>query len=197
MGTIDTVELNIAEKLKDEEYRRGFFEAGARFGVQDRIRDLIKIRKSSQLELAENCGMKPSAMSRVLSDGYASWNFKTLLRIADALDAELRISFVLAEDVIAEYEQAESRRRNAGVGLGNAESNAGASGGVGQGEPERNDLRIYSASKGAAEVRDFTARVEHHGTIQGPVSNAPEFRHSGSSSEIHAANRAAWRSLSA
>jgi transcriptional regulator with XRE-family HTH domain len=107
MGTIDRVELTVSDKLRDREYRRSFFEAGAKFRVQDRIRDIMKVRGACQLELAESCGMKPSAMSRVLSEGYASWSFKTLLRIADALDAELRVDLVLAEDVIAEFRHRE------------------------------------------------------------------------------------------
>lgn len=108
MERIEPVKLKISQKLRDREYRKAFFEEGAKTSVQDRIRDLIKIRNTSQLELAQSCGMKPSAMSRVLSEDYSSWNFKTLIRIADALDCELRISFVLAEEVIAEFEQKEN-----------------------------------------------------------------------------------------
>jgi len=53
--------------------------------------------------------MKQSAVSRIEQANYSGWNFKTLARIADSLDARLRIVLEASEDVIARYLEDESR----------------------------------------------------------------------------------------
>jgi transcriptional regulator with XRE-family HTH domain len=81
--------------------------------VQDEIayqlRSARKKRKLTQPELEKISGMKQSAISRIEQASYSRWNFKTLLRLADALDVRMRFTLDYAEDVIREYEQLENR----------------------------------------------------------------------------------------
>ena len=61
-----------------------------------------------QKDLGEEANMEQSAVSRIEQSEYSGWSFKTLLRVADALDARLRILLEPAEDVIEQYERFES-----------------------------------------------------------------------------------------
>ena len=51
--------------------------------------------------------MKQSAISRIEQAEYSGWSFNTLLRVADALGARLRVTFEPAESVIERYEENE------------------------------------------------------------------------------------------
>ena len=107
MATIKPVELKLSEKLRDREYFHGFFEVRAQAEIPIQIRALMGKRELTQVQFGELCGMKQSAASRVLSEDYSAWNFKTLLRIARALDARLKVEFIPMEEVIAEYERSD------------------------------------------------------------------------------------------
>lgn len=63
-----------------------------------------------QTDLAKAARMKQSAVSRIEQAEYSRWGFNTLIRIADALDARVRIQFEAAEDVIEEYEKQDRQR---------------------------------------------------------------------------------------
>lgn len=67
-----------------------------------------------QIDLAKKSQMKQSAISRIEQADYSGWTFNTLLRVGEALDARLRITFEPAENVIARYEiqDAESIRKS-------------------------------------------------------------------------------------
>ena len=104
MTSLSTINLDIASKLQDLDYRRAFFHSFSRDEVACAIRDLRELRGLNQAELAKRSEMKQSAISRLEDAEYSSWTYKTLLRIADALDARLRILLEPAEQVISEYE---------------------------------------------------------------------------------------------
>ena len=76
--------------------------------VPEMFRDLREARDKTQIELADDAGMKQSAISRFESSRDAKWKLETLLKLAEALDAQLVISVVRAEDVIARYEREEA-----------------------------------------------------------------------------------------
>jgi len=48
--------------------------------------------------------MKQSAISRIEQAEYEGWTFKTLFRIADALDARLDVGLKPLEKALTEYE---------------------------------------------------------------------------------------------
>jgi transcriptional regulator with XRE-family HTH domain len=103
-----SIKLNLAEKLKDKRYRTAFFRARAQDDTAANIRELRERREFSQAELAKRAGMKQSAISRIEQAEYSAWTYKTLQRVADALDARLVVFFEPAEDVIAKYEHKEN-----------------------------------------------------------------------------------------
>jgi HTH-type transcriptional regulator / antitoxin HipB len=102
------IKLNLAEKLKDRRYRNAFFRARAQDDTAANIRELRERRELSQAELAKRAGMKQSAISRIEQAEYSSWTYRTLQRVAEALDARLVVFFEPAEEVIAKYEHTES-----------------------------------------------------------------------------------------
>lgn len=104
MSLLKSISLNIGEKLLDKEYRNVFFEEWAKDEVADQIRQLRKFRRLRQIDVANETGMKQSAISRIEQSEYSRWNFATLLRIAQALDARVRVVFEPAEEVINRYE---------------------------------------------------------------------------------------------
>ncbi len=103
------IKSRLASKLKQLAFRRRFFRMRAQEEIAQQIRELRERRKLRQIDLAKNAKMKQSAISRIEQSGYSAWSFKTLLRVADALDAQVRVTFEAAEDVIARYESEEEQ----------------------------------------------------------------------------------------
>jgi transcriptional regulator with XRE-family HTH domain len=111
LATFSSIDLRIAERLKDREFRRHWFRAILENNVPEQFRDLREARNMTQTELAVAADMKQSAISRFESQRVANWKLETLLKMADALDAQLEILVIPAEQIIARHEHEE-----AGVG---------------------------------------------------------------------------------
>lgn len=132
------IKLNIAEKLKKKAYRTAFFRARAQDDTASNIRELRELRELSQTELAKLSGMKQSAVSRIEQAEYSSWTYKTLQKVAEALDARLVVFFEPSENVIARYAQTENFREviavvtTSGQGRKHTETNTGTKGGFGE-----------------------------------------------------------------
>ena len=109
MSMLSTIRLNLSNKLKNRAFRRRFFKSNVQDDVAQQIRALRVKREMRQVDLAKVCKMKQSAVSRVEQANYSRWTFTTLLRIADALDARVRVNFDPAENVIAEYEERDKK----------------------------------------------------------------------------------------
>jgi transcriptional regulator with XRE-family HTH domain len=62
-------------------------------------------RKFTQRELASLSGTDQSAISRVEQATYDGWTFKTLVSVADALNARLRVTLEPMEDVASASEE--------------------------------------------------------------------------------------------
>jgi transcriptional regulator with XRE-family HTH domain len=108
MALISPLKLNISNRLrKDREFRKRFFQGQAQDEIAMNIRSLREKRTMRQVDLARESKMKQSAISRIEQADYSSWSFNTLLRVADALDARLRVTLEPAEIVIERYEGSE------------------------------------------------------------------------------------------
>lgn len=112
MKLLKSIDLALSKKLKDKGYRNAFFEEWANDEVAGQIRRLRNLRKLRQVDVAKETGMEQSAISRLEQSEYSRWNFTTLLRIAQALDARVRVTFEPAEDVIRHYESTERRTKS-------------------------------------------------------------------------------------
>lgn len=105
---LQSIDLDLAERLKgDDEFRREWFRAELEYGVPEQFRALREDRRLTQTKLAEKADMKQSAISRFEKSTDANWNFETLLKLAEAMDAQLQIRVVKSEDVIARIEREE------------------------------------------------------------------------------------------
>ncbi len=108
MKSISPVRLNIAKRLKeDKAFRKEFFRGQTQDEIAMSIRSLREKRVMRQVDLARESKMKQSAISRIEQADYSSWSFSTLLRVADALGARLRVTLEPAEIVIERYEKNE------------------------------------------------------------------------------------------
>lgn len=109
MASLKFIDLRIAEKLKKRSYRDAFFRSWTQDEVAIQIKSLRKKRKLRQHDLGHATGMKQSAISRLEQATYSRWGFQTLLRLAKALDARIRIVLEPAEEVIRQYEWQEKQ----------------------------------------------------------------------------------------
>ena len=98
------IDLNISRALGKKSFFHKFFVSRAKDEIASKIRELRERRELTQKQFAEKTGMKQSAVSRIEQSDYAGWNFKTLVRVAEALDARLIVDFMPREDVIKKYE---------------------------------------------------------------------------------------------
>lgn len=109
MSLTSPLNLGLAEKLRNRLFRSRFFLNLARKEVAAQIRRLRERRGLTQVEFAKMCRMKQSAVSRIEQADYSGWTFKTLARVAEKLDAQLRITLEPAEDVIERLATQEGR----------------------------------------------------------------------------------------
>jgi transcriptional regulator with XRE-family HTH domain len=108
MALISPIKLNIAERLKkDKNFRGRFFRGRAQDEIAMSIRGLREKRQMRQVDLSKASGMKQSAISRIEQADYSAWSFNTLFRVADALDARIRVIFEPIENVIEGYKEKE------------------------------------------------------------------------------------------
>ena len=98
-----SIDLNIAEKMQKPEYRRKFFIAETSAEIARQLVRLRKRRKLSQKQLAEKAGMVQPRISKVERADYENWSFNTLRRLAEAMDARIRVLIEPAEDILFEY----------------------------------------------------------------------------------------------
>jgi transcriptional regulator with XRE-family HTH domain len=105
---LSPIKTRLGEKLKDKAYRHRFFQNRAQDEIASELRHFRKKRKLKQKALAELCGMKQSAVSRIEQASYSKWNLGTLWRLGEALDVRIRVVIDDASDAIREYEQLEN-----------------------------------------------------------------------------------------
>jgi transcriptional regulator with XRE-family HTH domain len=110
--SINPLKLGISEKLRDPARRKRTFLRMAQDEIAMQIRTLRAERGyPTQGSFARHAHMQQSAISRIENADYMGWSFRTLLRVADSLDARLRVTFERAEDVIKKFEAAEEDER--------------------------------------------------------------------------------------
>lgn len=102
--TIEPVKMKLGESFKnDKNHFHEFFLARAKDEIAMQIRNLRKLRDMGPMELARKSGLSPIAVSQIEQGDYGTWPFRTLARIAEALDARVQITFVAREVVVDEY----------------------------------------------------------------------------------------------
>ncbi len=104
MKSLSPIKLNLAEKFQNKAYFQRFFRGRSQDEIVAAIQELREMRdKLTQGQLADRCGMKTSAVCRLEKPEYGRWNFQTLWRIAEALDARWRFILEPRESVIEAY----------------------------------------------------------------------------------------------
>lgn len=109
MEKLHSIDLRLAERLKDREFRREWFRAELESRVPEMFRDMRELRKFTQSQLASLSAMKQSAISRFEKSRDANWKLETLIKLSEALDARLVITIEPAEAVIVRCAREEGR----------------------------------------------------------------------------------------
>ena len=105
MDTITPVDLKIRSRLENPDFRHQFFMSMSRHETATQIRDLRLKRGKRQIDVAHEGGMGESAISRIEKSDYSGWTFKTLWKVAKALNARVRIVFEPMEDALREFDK--------------------------------------------------------------------------------------------
>jgi transcriptional regulator with XRE-family HTH domain len=98
-----SIDLNLSENLQDREYRQKFFLAESSAQIAAQLIALRKRRDLNQAQLADLIDTQQPAISRIEKADYQSWSFSVLRKIADALDARIRVYIQPSEDILGEY----------------------------------------------------------------------------------------------
>jgi transcriptional regulator with XRE-family HTH domain len=102
---LPSIDLGLAKKLKDKNYRQSFFLAESSALIAKQLIALRKRRGLNQTQVADIAGTGQPAISRVERADYRNWSFNTLRKLAEAMDARIRVYIEPSEDVLSEYEQ--------------------------------------------------------------------------------------------
>jgi transcriptional regulator with XRE-family HTH domain len=103
------VKLNLSSRLRvDEKFRHQYFRIRVQNEIASQIRSLRENLGLRQIDLAKRSKMLQSAVSRIEQADYSSWTLKTILRVAEALGARIKLTFEPVEIAIAEYERQEA-----------------------------------------------------------------------------------------
>lgn len=90
---MDDLDRCIAERMKDPEFAAEWERLEPEYDIITALIDARAEANLSQRELAERCGMKQSAISR-LEAGGSNPTLKTLTQLAKGMGKKLKISFV-------------------------------------------------------------------------------------------------------
>jgi len=88
-------------KTKSEKARLRLFAKLTQKEIAGQIRQLREKRQLTQIQFAKLCKMGQPAVSRIEQATYSGWTYKTLARVAEKLNARLRIVYEPLEEVIA------------------------------------------------------------------------------------------------
>lgn len=103
---LSVIDLRLLERLQDQDFRREWFRAELEDSVPATFKALRERRALNQTQLAKLIGTQQPAISRFESSCEAVWEFDFLVRMAEAMDARLRVVVEPFEDVISEYDEA-------------------------------------------------------------------------------------------
>ena len=95
----------LKEEFKNKEYRTAYAEESLNTFIATQIKVLREQRGWSQEDLANISGMKQERISAIENVNYSSWSVKTLKRLAEALDLNLRVSFGSFGEFVSELER--------------------------------------------------------------------------------------------
>lgn len=92
----------LVDSFRDKDYRHAYVTESLSTRISTQIRVLREQRDLTQAGLAARTGMKQAAVSRLENVDYASWNIRTLARLAEAFDVALDIRFVSFGEILDE-----------------------------------------------------------------------------------------------
>lgn len=98
--TTNLIKFQLADKLRDKEYREAFIAESLSSTIAAQIHALRQARHKTQVELGELVGMGQGRISLLENPEYDGYSIKTLERLAVALDAGLVVELVSLDKLI-------------------------------------------------------------------------------------------------
>jgi transcriptional regulator with XRE-family HTH domain len=102
--SLPSIDLELPSKIKERNYRRSYFIAETSALIAKQLINLRRRRGLNQTQVAELLDTGQPAISRMERADYRNWSFNTLRRLAEAMDARIRVLIEPAEDVLHEYD---------------------------------------------------------------------------------------------
>jgi transcriptional regulator with XRE-family HTH domain len=119
-----SIELDLVERLRDPDFRQEFFLAESSSLIAKQLIELRKRRGLTQVELAVLADTGQPAISRFERADYHGWSFRMLRKLAQKLNARLRVYIEAAEDIIEQYDEAALSSGLSNLPAGAAETDA-------------------------------------------------------------------------
>lgn len=94
---LPSFEKDLAKDLKDPEFKKYFDEAGRKLEIAYKMACLRNKRKMSQAKLAQKMKTTQSSIAR-MEAGNQNFSTEMLARVADALNSNLQVDFILREE---------------------------------------------------------------------------------------------------
>jgi transcriptional regulator with XRE-family HTH domain len=87
------IQDSLRGELRDKEYAHEYARSFLNSYVATQIKVIREQRRMTQAQLGAAIGTTQGGISRIEDVNYSSWSIRTLLRIAEAFDVRLRVSF--------------------------------------------------------------------------------------------------------
>jgi transcriptional regulator with XRE-family HTH domain len=90
----------LVESLRDKRFRHAFASASSRRAIAEQIRETRVSRGWTQSELAQSCGKLQEVISQLENPNYGRYTYRTLERLAEALDVALIVRFAPFSELV-------------------------------------------------------------------------------------------------
>lgn len=104
----DDFEKWLDKELQDNNFKKGYEQKLIQLRIAEQIIQSRKAQQLTQMELAKRAGTSQTAIARMEKASYTGYSFKTLQKVADALNCYINIAIIPVSPMV----QQETRLHN-------------------------------------------------------------------------------------
>ena len=90
----DDFEKWLDKEMEDNDFKKGYEQKLMQLRISEQIIQTRKDQHLTQLELAKRAGTSQTAIARMEKSTYTGYSFKTLQKVAEALNCYITIAFI-------------------------------------------------------------------------------------------------------